>query len=813
MIPEDESAKRYRWEGTALISGDARYYLCRGDVLMTEGKFLEAEASYHVSLELQPNSPTALCSLGKLFKKQGRRREAEACYRRAIELQPSSAVAYYFLGNSLYDERPTEAETCYRRAIELQPDFSWAHCNLGSLLGKEHRYSEEQACYRRVIELNPNLAEAHSNLGRTLTRQGKFSEAETCHRRALELRPDLAEVHYNLGEVLGEQGQLSEAERCFRRAIELKADLAEAHGRLGEMLMRLGAISEAEASYRRAIMHKPDFAAAIYSLANLLYSDGRLLEAAVCYERVIELNPDSAFAYINLGNILGGQGQIREEEMCYQRAIELKPSLAAAHSNLGNALKKQRKFAEARACYERAIENRPDFAEAYCNLGTLQQERGQLVQAETCYRRALAIIPDFAVAHSNLLFCLSHSAQINAQELFAEHRRFGKHFEKQLRHSWVEHANSRDPHRCLKVGFVSGDLRSHPVAILIEPILSHLVSDPKLSLHAFVTQVIEDETSDRLRGYFHHWHRIAHLSDAALAERIRNENIDILIDLSGHTANNRLLTFARKPAPVQASWVGYMGTTGMLCMDYYLADRFLLPRAQFEGQLTEKIIYLPAVASYLPGKNTPPISTLPALRNGYFSFGSFNRVSKLNRDVINLWARLLRALPLARMVIGNISAASAADMVIDWFAREGISSNRLSLHQTCDRNSYLGLYHGVDICLDSFPFTGFTTTIDAMWMGVPTLTRAGCTPPGRQSAAALSHVGLEEFIAADEIDFVEKGLRVTADPDALCRLRSTFRERVERSSLGQSEYIATRFKDVLRTVWIDWCARLSSKST
>ena len=657
-----------------------RSHLRRGDAFVAQARFSQAEACYRLAIELQPDSAVAQCSLGKVLSKQGRRREAAACYRRAIELQPHSAAPYYHLGNTLFSEQPMEAEACYRRAIELQPDFAVAYTNLGSLLSNQNRLPEEEACYRKAILLRPKLAEAHSNLGKTLRKQGKLSEAGACYRRAIESKADLAETHYNLGEVLDEQGRSSEAEYYFLRAIELKADLAEAHGKLAEVLMRRGAVTEAEAAYRRAIEHKPTFSAVIYGLANLLYRDGRLLEAAVYYRRVIELNPTSAFTYSNLGNILSSQGQVEEEEQCYRRAVELRPDLAAAHLNLGNTLKKQRKPAEAKACYERAIEIEPDFAEAFCNLGTLLLEQGQLAGAEACYRRSLTIAPNFAVAYSNLLFCLSHNDERNAQELFTEHNGFGEHFERPLKHGWVKHANYRDPDRCLNIGFVSGDLRNHPVTFLTEPILAHLARSPLLSLHAFVNQPVDDAVSDRVRAHFQHWHRVTHLSDAALSEKIRGDGIDILIDLSGHTANNRLLTFARKPAPVQASWVGYMGTTGLSAVDYYFADQFLLPIGLFQSQFTEKIIYLPAAASYLPREHAPAINSLPALQNGYLSFGSFNRVSKLSPSVINLWSQLLRALPLSRMVIGNMRAPSDFDMVAEWFNREGISRDRLIVH-------------------------------------------------------------------------------------------------------------------------------------
>jgi protein O-GlcNAc transferase len=761
-------------------------------------------------VEYLPDSPAAHCHLGKTLKEQGRGGEAEACFRRAIELQADSAVPYYLLGNTLYFRQPTEAEACFRRAIELQPDFAVAHCNLGSLLGRQRKIVEEQACYRRAIELDPLLAEAHNNLGRTLRKQGRLTEAEECHRQALALRGDSAEIHYNLGEDLAAQGRPKEAETCFRRAIELKPAFVAGHCRLGRMLAAQGMFPEAESSYLTAIERDPGCAEAIYALANLLYAAGNTLEAAAYYRRVIQLKPESAFAFTNLGGALGAQGDLVYEELCYRRAIELNPDLAAAHSNLGNTLKRQGKISDARACYQKAIEIEPGFAEAICNLGTLQQEQGLRKEAEHCYRRSLAIKPDFDVAHSNLLFTLLHSPDINEKDLFTEHCRFGDHFEKPLQAAWVKHSNSCDPQRQLRIGFVSADLRNHPVASFTELVLGHLAQSPMVCLHAFASQTVEDETTDRLRSHFQHWHPIAHLSDAALAARVRSEGIDILIDLSGHTAKNRMLTFARKPAPLQASWIGYMATTGLSCMDYYFADRFLIPKSNLPSLFTEKIIHLPAVASFLPSIHAPAINLLPALRNGFLTFGSFNRMSKLHPAVIQLWAKLLLAAPKSRMLIGNLPVEGGAEVISGWFQREGIRADRLGLYSTSDARSFHALHHEVDLCLDTFPYTGFTTTADAAWMGVPTLTLRGLSCITRQSACLLSHLGLEEFIADDAAGFVVRGIYWANHFEALAGIRAGFRQRFAQSTLGRPECVARGLLDALRTIWIRWCEGVSS---
>ncbi len=401
---------------------------------------------------------------------------------------------------------------------------------------------------------------------------------------------------------------------------------------------------------------------------------------------------------------------------------------------------------------------------------------------------------------------------MSAEALFAEHRGFGERFEAPIRDSWPQHRNSRDASRCLQIGFVSGDLRSHAVACFIEPLLAHLAGYATLSLHAYYNHPTEDAVSTRLRRHFRHWHSVANLSDAALSEKISDDGIDILIDLSGHTAENRLLTFARKPAPVQASWIGYPGTTGLEAVDYYLADRYFLPPGKFDSQFTEKLVYLPALAPFLPDTKAPLVNTLPALRNGYVTFGSFNRLTKLRPSVIALWSRLLKALPDARMLLGAMPSDTSSNPLPDWFTREGIARERLSFHPRSDIASYLALHHQVDMCLDTFPYAGGTTTNYALWMGVPTLTLTGQTAPGRHGAANLGHVGLDGFVAEDPADFEAKGLFWAENLAALAEVRAGLRARWEQSPVRRPEVIAAGVESALRTMWQRWCAGLPTQT-
>ena len=811
-----------------------------GVVFQSLGRLEEAEASYRRVLRLHPDYADAHGNLGVILHDLGRLNDAEASLRRALQIKPDSAAGHGNLGLTLQHlGRLDEAAASFRRALQISPDLADAHNNLGNTLKELGRLDEAEACYRRALDINPDFADAYNNLGIVLEDLGRSVDAEASYRMAFEIKPDFAAAYNNLGHALKGAGRLFEAEALLRSALSINPDYADAHCNLGATLMALTRPEEAEASFRRALEVSPDFVHGHSNLGVALQAMGRLDEAAASFRKALELAPDFVETHINLGNTLEELGRSDEAETCYRRAIQCDPDLSQAHNNLGTLLMNMGRLDLAEASYRRAIQANPKYGEAFSNLGAVQRYLGQLDEsmtscrhaleldpdcaeahvnlgnvlldlwqfdaAVTSYRRALEVKPEFAAAHSNLLFSFSQDEAADAQRLFAEHCRFGEQFETNLRANWPQHDNTRNPERRLQVGFVSADLHDHAVAYFIEPVLAHLATYPQLTLHAFYNHAVGDDITQRMRAYLKHWHPIAGLPDEAVAQKIRDEKIDILIDLSGHTSGNRLLTFARKPAPIQASWMGYPGTTGLQAMDYYLTDRFFLPQARFGGQFTEALAYLPASAPFLPYQQAPAVNGLPVLENGRLTFGSFNRPSKITRSVVALWAKLLRALPESRLLLAGMPVAGKGDMLIEWFAQEGIERDRLGIHVRTNVDCYLGLHHQVDVCLDTFPYNGGTTTLHALWMGVPTLTLAGDTPASRTGASVLGHVGLEEFVAHDAEDFVQKGLSLTGNIAALHDIRTCLRERLAKSAIGQPALIAAGLNQALRIMWERWC--------
>ena len=571
---------------------------------------------------------------------------------------------------------------------------------------------------------------------------------------------------------------------------------------LSTMLHTMEKSTEALLPMMMTVILAPDDAEAHSNLGLYNKNLGRLEEAEASCRRAIEIDPEFAEAHNNLGTTLLELKRLDEALAVLQRALELKPHSANMHSSIGLIFMKMVRLDEAEASFLKALIYDSNHYMANNNLGMVTGDLGRLNDA--FFKKAIAISPEKNETYSNRLFYLSMSTAIDAPALFTEHLGFAKQFEAPLMAHWQGHNNDKNPQRSLHIGFVSADLYNHPVATFIEPLLIHLSKCSSLTLHAYANHAVNDEVSERLKGYFANWTPVVGLNDDELAAKILADSIDILIDLSGHTAGNRLLTFARKPAPIQASWMGYPGTTGLQTMDYYLADRFFLPQEPFKDQFTEKLVYLPANAPFMPYEAAPEVNELPALTKGYITFGSFNRLNKFNPEVIAVWAKLMRALPTSRLILAALPE-SGYDTVIAWFAGQGIGRERLSFYPRRNMAIYMTLHHQVDICLDTFPYNGGTTTCHATWMGVPTLTLAGQTPAGRSGATLLSHVGLENLIADNVDDFINKGLNLANDIEQLAQIRSELRTRFSLSAFGQPETIARGLEHAFRLMWQRWC--------
>lgn len=643
------------------------------------------------------------------------------------------------------------------------------------------------------------------NLGRTLLSLGKPHEAIASYREALRLKPGEARAQISLGVALKELGQLEAAAACFQRAVELNPNDAAAHSNLGSTLALQQRPDDAIACYRRALELQPDAAEVYNNLGTALRDHGKLQEAITCYQRAIELNSDFAEAHCNLGLAWQDAGNLDQAVASCRRAVELKPGLAAAHHSLGRALHTQELLDAAAASFRRAIELKPDCASTHVSLGVLRKDQGQVDDALRHFRRALQLKPDDPTAHSNLIYTLQFCPDQDPRTIYEAHRVWEQCHAAPLASSVGQHANDRSADRRLRIGYVSPNFCEHVVGINLLPLLGQH-DHRRFEIFCYDDTLLPDPITGRLRATADEWRHTVGVTDEQLADMIRADRIDILVDLSLHMARNRLLTFARKPAPVQLTFAGYPGTTGLSTMGYRLTDPYLDPPGLDDRYYAEKSLRLPDTFwCYAPLGDEPAVSTLPAVANGYVTFGCLSNFCKVNEAVLKLWARVLVGVDQARLVI-LAPEGTHRQRTLDLLSEHGVVPQRVSLAAHRPRQEYLRLYHDIDLGLDTFPYNGHTTSLDALWMGVPVITLVGKTVVGRAGLSQLTNLGLPEFVASTPEQFLAMAVEHAAHITRLAKLRATLRQRMQNSPLTDAPRFARSVEAAYRAMWQRWCS-------
>jgi protein O-GlcNAc transferase len=704
-----------------------------------------------------------------------------------------------------------QADQIYRQILEVDPNALDAIHLRGVVALQTGKYEIAAAYLRRALELNPDWAEAQSNLGAAWHHQGKLNEAIACYYRAVQLKPQYSDPYANLGKALTDQGKLDAAIEWFHAALRVKPDHAAAYNNLAVALQAQGKLDEAAACCRRALQLKPDYSDAHYNLGNALREQGRLDEAIACFRQALQLNPGLWEAHNNLGNAFYDQGHLDEAGVYYRRAVELKPDSPEIQNNLGNVLKDEGELDQAVACYRRALQLKPDYAEAQNNLGNAFKDQGKLNEAIACFREALQLRPDFARAHSNLICTLHYCPGSETVTIQDELGRWAQQHAEPLAKYVLPHANDRSPRRRLRVGYVSRDFRDHVVGRNVWPLLSNHDHDQfEIILYANLT--CADSMTDQFRAAAENWCGIAARTDEQVADKIRQDGIDILVDLAVHTAGNRLRVFARKPAPVQVSFAGYPGSTGLAAIDYRLTDPYLDPPEVDHGWYAEEPYRLPHTFwCYDPPDDKPSVAPLPASKSGVVTFGCLNNFCKINAEVLALWARVLRIVNGSRLLL-LAKEGNHRHRTLDFFGGTGIVAERVEFIPMKPRSEYLSLYHQVDIGLDTFPYNGHTTSLDSFWMGVPVITLVGKTAVGRAGLSQLTNLGLEELAARTPDEFVSTAVQLAGDLPRLRTLRAGLRECMRQSPLMNPSGFARDIEAAYHEMWRRWCDRQFKRS-
>ena len=689
-------------------------------------------------------------SLAIVWHKAGRLLDAEAAYLKCLARDPAHRDAtYYLAGLRQQQGRFAEAGQLLRGLLARIPDDAAAWLQLGIAERSSGGMDEARSCFERAVQLQPANATAHYNLGVALATAGRTQAALSCFDRALGLRPDYALAHGNRGAVLGRLARWADALESCDRALVLNPALVDAHANRGAALVELGRWPEAFESLRRAL----DFA------------------------------PEHVDAWLALGKALQQLGRLEEAEENWRRALAQTSRAPAPH-------------ASARAKF-------------FNNLGTVLLDQGKIDEAQASYRQALAAMPDFLEAQSNLLLSFNYVAHDPA-----DYRDQAQHYGRMATRAALRPFTSwrSDRHaRPLRVGLVSGDLREHPVGYFLEGLV-HRLDRQDIALYAYPTDARADALTDRIRPAFAAWNPIVGIDDAAAAALMHDDGLHVLLDLSGHTANTRLPLFAWRPAPVQASWLGYFASTGLPQMDCILVDRVTVPEGE-EAWFTERVRHLPRVRwSFTPPADAPAVGPLPADQGSGLTFCCFNNLSKVGDPVLRCWAQILASVPRSRLLLKSpqLRSASTAERLRSRFAEAGGDAARLYLEGPSPRTEYLRAYARADVALDPFPFSGGATSAEALWMGVPLLTLAGDRMVSRQGLSLLSGSGLDDWIAATPADYVRKARELTLDLPALARLRSGMRGRLIASPAFNSVGLARDFSAAMEALWTEHVAVAAS---
>jgi predicted O-linked N-acetylglucosamine transferase (SPINDLY family) len=688
-----------------------------------------------------------------------------------------------------------------KRGTDVAEAFARAHT-----LHQNGLIAEAQAACRDILRKVPRHFHALQLLAITEYQRGRYDEAERLLRQALTIEPNSVAALSNRGVVLHELKRFEDALVCYDKAVAVQPDCAEAISNGANALAQLERFEEAVARYDRALAVRPSYAEALGNRANALFHLRRYDEAVASCDQALALKPNDADALANRGNALTLLRRFDEALASLDKALALNPQLSTAWMGRGNVLVHLNRHAEALVAYKNALIAKPDNVNAMVQLAQFHERHGQINEALAWYDRALAIKPDFADAISNRIFTLDLATEAGVEEQQAARKYWWRHVGSKIAEtSRFRHDNDRDPSRRLVLGYVSADFRRHSAAATFRPVLQHH-DKTQFEIVCYSCSVAQDERTEEFRRIADRWVDAAQLSDRTLAERIAADKIDILIDLSGHSAGNRLGTFARKPAPVQVTAWGHGTGTGLPTIDYLFCDPVTMPQS-VRHFFAEKLYDLPCIIT----TEAPPAGLRPAdppvLANGHITFGVFNRMSKVSDEAVTVWADILNRVPCARLLMkdGSLDDDSVRGGLTERFAAQGLAPDRIAFLGFTPREQHLAAFANVDIGLDPFPQNGGVSTWEALHMGVPVVAKLGEVPSSRLTGAILSSLGLHDWVAHSAEDYAAIAVQRAAMPEQLRELRHALPATIANSASGNGERYTRAVEQAYRAMWQDYC--------
>lgn len=703
------------------------------------------------------------------------------------------------------ERRHPEAQALCRQILQDLPDHFGALHLLGVSERECSRFDEAVRVLTRAVESDPRSADALSDLGLSLFRLGRYEEARARFERAIALKPNFASALTNLGSALMSLSRFEEAISAHDRAIALKPDYGDAYANRGMALLLTGKNQDARLSFDRALSLQPQLLTALFGRALANMNLRKFDAALVSLNAALAINPKAAAIIAQRGRVYQEQGAFDKAEAEFDAALAIEPLLEAALYGKASVTLVRGNVAQAIPLIDKMLAQNPNLETAWTLLGVCCAMQGDVATAIAHYDRALAIRPDHEDAITKKIFALDFLPDVDVERLQAERKNWWEMIGARLPRLSLG-TRSRNPDRRLVVGYVSSDFRDHSAALGFVPILRH--HDHKnFEIIAYSCSPARDAKTELCHSLVDRWVDAWLLDDDRLAEQIMADKVDILVDLSGHSAGHRLSVFARKPAPIQVSAVGSVTGTGLAVMDYLLADPVAIP-LPVRHLFSERIYDLPALITIEPQPGLPP-SPLPMLRNGHVTFGSFNRADKFSDPTLALWSKLMAAVPDATIVVKNQSMSDPLlrDGLIARFVAHGISADRVRCVGNTSRREHLAMFSEIDIALDPFPQNGGISTWEALQMGVPVVTKLGSGPAARAGGAIVKAVGLDEWVADDDDGYLATALKFSSRPTELAALRAALPAMVADSAAGNNALYTQHVETAYRTFWRDYCAQ------
>ena len=714
----------------------------------------------------------------------------------------TAAEALESAAHYLQHGRPDQAGLLLNHAIQDFPTDAGLRVALALAFARQGRRHEALPHLHEALRLNPQFPNAWENLGHLHRELGQAPEALSAYKRAAELQPDDPGALHRLASMLVETCQYSEAIDLFQRALKIRPDFYPALHNLALAFQRSGKLEESVATFQRAITLHPQLAELHNRLGSAWLESRRFDEAAAAFSRAIQLRPDLADAHFNLGFVFQHTERLDQAIASYRTALSINPQFKEALLNLGNSFKDSGRVDEAIACYRQCLAMGFDSFEVHANLGAALRTAGDLTAAIQSLHRASDLNPCSAAAQ-NLLYTIHLHPDYGPERIQEEHEKWNRTCAAPLARFIRPHANDRSPDRRLKIGYVSPDFRRHPVGTLILPVLAHH-DHTQVEVFCYSNVARPDPLTAQTRHHADQWRDCLSHSDEQLADLIGTDGIDILIDLALHTEDSRLLTFARKPAPVQATWLGYPSTTGLSAIDYRFSDPYLDPPEEDRAAFySERTVLLDSFWCYDPALQIPLTDRPPVEQNGFITFGCLNNSAKITDITLSLWATVMRAVEGSRLLL--LVPPVARPRLLSTMQTLGVDSAHIHCTDRFARDQYFEAYNRIDICLDTFPYTGHTTTLDAVWMGCPVVTLTGQTAVSRGSASILSNAGFPELIATSPRQLVQVTQNLASDRARLQSIRPALRRGLESSIVMDKAGFTRRLETVYRNLWRNYC--------